>query len=396
MRAFPRRHVLLALGLVGLAGALGCLRQKSEPVPAAQPTVSSPRALSAVGVRTHAGYPLHRAILRNRDERHILSLLSQGLNITQQDPDGLTPLALAIRLNRQSTIRILLAMGAKLDVSVCSWKTTTHRRHTAKLDPQEQDITTEVSSLKAYETSLQQQQRGLTPVLETKDSQITLIGFFDFQAPSSQTLAKVWKELSKRYGGKIRLVFKHSPQPTHVHAYLAAQASMAAHAQGKFWPYHDLLFANQKNLKPADLLRYARKLKLNMTQFKKDMYDWKNKAQIDADFRLGIELHGSSYYAYTAPMYINGQRVHTADYMQLVEQVEKQRTQSNLTSMAAGAVVWSALVSNSKWFGRDPKTSRYGAGSTYRSPYRPSYGSGSSYRYRSSGTTYRTTVRYRR
>ena len=55
--------------------------------------------------------------------------------------------------------------------------------------------------------------------------------------------------LRKKYGGKIRLVYRHLPL-TEIHplAWAAAEASECAAEQGKFWPYHDLVFENAGRL----------------------------------------------------------------------------------------------------------------------------------------------------
>lgn len=381
------------LGLVAVWAVLGCQRYKNQPVPVSSPVA----ARAAYKGTTHQGYRLHNAIRRGDNERQILSLLSQGYDIMQKDPDGQTPLALSVQFGRQRISQLLQAMGAKLDASVCSWKIeTTRTEHQNKsVQAREYEQEKEVASLQTYEQSLQQQQQGLTPVLESKEARVTLIGFFDFQSPESLRLAKVLKEVLTRYKEKIRLVFKHYPSILNQDAYLAAQASMAAHAQGKFWPYHDVLFANQKNLKAKDLLRYAQKLKLSMNSFKKDMYHWKYKAQIDADFRLGTELSRSGYSYQRPSLFINGQRAYSIEYMQLVEQIDRLLAQPNTKAWVAGVVVWSALGSQSKWFGYSPNTSssggRYGRGGTYRSsPYRSSYRPSGTYRtYRTYRTVYR-------
>jgi protein-disulfide isomerase len=67
---------------------------------------------------------------------------------------------------------------------------------------------------------------------------------------------------------KISVVFKHFPLGNHDKAQLAAEASMAAHAQGKFWEYHDILFQNQKALERYQLESYAQRLSLDMAKFK--------------------------------------------------------------------------------------------------------------------------------
>jgi len=53
----------------------------------------------------------------------------------------------------------------------------------------------------------------------------------------------------------------------HQYAAGAAIASMAAHDQGKFWEYHDKLFANQQALGKSKLKDYARQIKLEAGAF---------------------------------------------------------------------------------------------------------------------------------
>jgi protein-disulfide isomerase len=58
---------------------------------------------------------------------------------------------------------------------------------------------------------------------------------------------------------------------------------VAAARQGKFWEFHDKLFADQKNLKPEAFNRYAQEMGLDMMQFAKDSVDPATQKQIDAD-----------------------------------------------------------------------------------------------------------------
>ncbi len=67
---------------------------------------------------------------------------------------------------------------------------------------------------------------------------------------------------------KVSIVFKHFPLGFHDQAQLAAEASMAAHAQGKFWEFHDVLFQNQKALERSSLENYARQVGLDLDKFK--------------------------------------------------------------------------------------------------------------------------------
>jgi protein-disulfide isomerase len=88
---------------------------------------------------------------------------------------------------------------------------------------------------------------------------ITIAEFSDFQCPFCSRVGPTLKKIEDVYGDKVRIVWKHNPLPFHKDAPLAHAASLAADRQGKFWEYHDKLFANQKALKPENLEGYARR-----------------------------------------------------------------------------------------------------------------------------------------
>ena len=81
----------------------------------------------------------------------------------------------------------------------------------------------------------------------------------------------------------MRLVWKHLPLDIHKDAPAAHLASVAAQKQGKFWEFHDKLFANQRKIKMDDLKQYAQELGLDMARFDKDMLNLENKKSIDVD-----------------------------------------------------------------------------------------------------------------
>jgi len=105
-------------------------------------------------------------------------------------------------------------------------------------------------------------------------AQVTLVEYGDFECPSCKQAAPVVKLLLEKFAGRMRLVFRHSPlEEVHPHALGAAQAAEAAAEQGKFWPMHDLLFANQAHLKPQQLRGYALKLELDMVRYDAEIGD---------------------------------------------------------------------------------------------------------------------------
>ena len=63
----------------------------------------------------------------------------------------------------------------------------------------------------------------------------------------------------------------------------AHQASVAAQKQGKFWEFHDKLFANQKNLKFEAFKQHAEEIGLDVARWEKDFLDIGNKKVVDAD-----------------------------------------------------------------------------------------------------------------
>ena len=87
-------------------------------------------------------------------------------------------------------------------------------------------------------------------------------------------------------------------------ARLAAQAALAAHQQGKFWEYHDLLFQNQRALERASLEQYAKQANLDVERLKKGLDDKGLEAAVDADVKLGEEVNVNG----TPTLFINGKR----------------------------------------------------------------------------------------
>ncbi len=69
----------------------------------------------------------------------------------------------------------------------------------------------------------------------------------------------------------------------HKDAPAAHLASAVAAKQGKFWEFHDKLFADQKNLKLPAFKRHAQEIGLDVAQFEKEFLDISNSKPVDAD-----------------------------------------------------------------------------------------------------------------
>jgi len=112
-------------------------------------------------------------------------------------------------------------------------------------------------------------------------------------------------QLEKEYGGKVRMTWKNYPLPFHNNAEPAAEAAMAANAQGKFWQMHDKLFQNQTALDGSALEKYAGELGLNVAKFKADVEAKKFKAAIESETKEGqaVGVNG------TPAVFINGRKI---------------------------------------------------------------------------------------
>jgi protein-disulfide isomerase len=119
---------------------------------------------------------------------------------------------------------------------------------------------------------------------------VTIVAFSEFQCPFCARALPGLKEVEETYRDKVRIVFKHLLIPGHQHAPLAAEASLAAHDQGKFWPYHDKLFANQQELGRPTLEKYAQELGLDLAKFRAALDSRKNQARIQKDMQQASSL----------------------------------------------------------------------------------------------------------
>jgi len=100
------------------------------------------------------------------------------------------------------------------------------------------------------------------------DGKIKVIEYSDFQCPYCKKGNDTIEELYQKYQKDMYITFSNFPLSSiHPYALPAAEAAEAAGYQGKFWEMHDLLFANQSNLTPADIQTYAKKLNLDMDKF---------------------------------------------------------------------------------------------------------------------------------
>ena len=94
----------------------------------------------------------------------------------------------------------------------------------------------------------------------------------------------------KEYDGRVRLIYKDFPLPSHDLAVPAAEAARCAGEQGRYWAYHDVLFDRQPRFQRDDLVTYAMNLKLDRDRFERCLDRRTFRAAVEADFAEGREL----------------------------------------------------------------------------------------------------------
>ncbi len=129
------------------------------------------------------------------------------------------------------------------------------------------------------------------PFKGPEKARVTIVKFEDFQCPFCKQVQPTFKELLTRYNGKVRLVHKDFPlESIHPQARQAAEAARCAYEQGKFWEYHDTLYANSPKASADDLKSYAQQIGLNVDSFDRCFASRKYKAVVQQDLNQGIQL----------------------------------------------------------------------------------------------------------
>ncbi len=132
---------------------------------------------------------------------------------------------------------------------------------------------------------------------------VTIVEFSDFQCPYCKKTETTMNELLTKYNDRVKLAFRDFPlRALHPQAQVAAEAARCAGEQGRFWEFHDALYADQSKLDEADLVAHAQSLGLDEKSFQSCLKAGKFKAQIDQDLQEGTKAGVAG----TPGFFING------------------------------------------------------------------------------------------
>lgn len=167
----------------------------------------------------------------------------------------------------------------------------------------------------------------LSPPLEDLDhvrgergAPLELVMFGDFQCPFCLGAQSVLRRVRERLGERLLFGFRHLPIPErHPLAPLAAEASEAAAAQGRFWEYHDELYAVQPKLSREVMLEVGRELGLDAERMATEIDSGAHRDRIARD----VDSAEASGATGTPTFFVNGKRFFGAyDASSLVEALE--------------------------------------------------------------------------
>jgi protein-disulfide isomerase len=146
------------------------------------------------------------------------------------------------------------------------------------------------------------------PMRGPKDAPVQIVMFSDYECPFCSRVEETMAQVRSKYGEQVVVVFRDFPLSFHKNAQKAAEAAGCAGEQGKFWEYHDKLFANQRALAPANLDQYATELGLDTTKFKACLDSGQRAPEVAADMKSGQALGVTG----TPAAFVNGRFVNGA------------------------------------------------------------------------------------
>ena len=135
------------------------------------------------------------------------------------------------------------------------------------------------------------------------DAAVTIVEFSDFECPFCVRVQPTLERVMEQYAGRVRLVYRHFPLTSiHPQAWKAAEASLCAGEQDRFWQYHDLVFAEQHAMTVSDLKEKARRIGLAGAEFDSCLDSDRHSEAVRRDLLAGTAAGVSG----TPAFFVNG------------------------------------------------------------------------------------------
>jgi len=144
------------------------------------------------------------------------------------------------------------------------------------------------------------------PWLGAEEPLIYIIAFESFACPFCRDNQEDLQKMITKFGKIIRFIFKDFPtEGLHENVFQAHLGAACAQEQGRFWEYHDLLFANQGDFTKNNLKYLAQNSGLNSRDFNSCLDEEKFSQEIRQDYAQGVQAGVAGTPSYL----INGQLI---------------------------------------------------------------------------------------
>lgn len=158
------------------------------------------------------------------------------------------------------------------------------------------------------------------PFTGKADAEVSVVMFTDFECPACSSTYPVLKSVIAEFGSLVRLTIRDFPLTgIHDHAFNSARAANAAHKQGKYFEYKELLYKNQESLDNESLFKLAERLGLDRKRFVSDFHEKKSSDEVLKDMKDG-ESYGVTG---TPTIFVNGVRVRALSAAAFREAIKK-------------------------------------------------------------------------
>jgi len=315
----PSARALIGVGLFAIALAAGCNKPKHQKSKAAAPAASGSAAVAAAAAGPCQKYAAALCEKAGKESETCQALTASAEILSPAAcTAGMKDIAFSLKKLGDANKpcedlvgKLCAAIGPTTET--CNMvKTQTKTFPASRCKSMLEHIPEITADLKKMEAANQ----PLAPALAASianggasfgpaDAKVTVVEFSDFQCPYCSRAATVVDQVKEKYGTRVRFVFRQFPLPMHENARGAAEAALAANAQGKFWQFHDKAFQNQSKLTREGLEGIAKEAGLDLAAFKKALDSKTFAADVDSDMKLGesVAVNG------TPTMFINGARV---------------------------------------------------------------------------------------
>ena len=318
---FDRRRFLKHLALCGLLTV-------TSPVLAAEP------APTGAVIATIDGEPILSADIDKLIGARVGLLNEQIYQLQRQTIDGLIDQRLiakeAARRGLTETQLLDVEVAKKTDAVTDTDVETFYRANESRLPTQETDLRERIrehlsiqkSSARRDAFASELRAKANVSVLLTPpaiyratinvdgapykgraDAPVVLVKFEDFHCPYCKEAQPTLTQLLARYPDRIKIVHKDFPiEELHPGARTAHIAARCANEQGRFWPYHDALYAHAAKTAAKELQTYAMESGLDVTRFEQCLTADKYSSAVEKDIADGKQVGVTG----TPAFYING------------------------------------------------------------------------------------------